>query len=206
MSEFIDKLKQVAEFFKPENLEKQAIKYDAILVIDVQKEFCDPNRPRGNEETEVVSKRIKSLIPEFRNAGVPVYAIYFDRDKRKKEISEIDFYEFEPHPDDMLVAKNDDSAFRGSDIKALLEKDGKKNLLMCGFNTSACVMSTVLDARRAGFDVTLLRDLTGNDNCNPRNPGKDLRHMESNGMKLVGSDTALEQLRLCNTLARPAML
>ena len=192
-----DKLQQVSEFLKPENLEKQTIKYEgevALLVIDVQKEFCDPAQDRGNKQTESVSRHIQSLVPEFRKAGVPVYAVYFDDDKRKKDASEIDFYEFHPDPDDTLVAKDRNSAFKGSDIKSILRRDGRKGLLVCGFNLNVCVKETVLDARRYGFDVTLLEDMTGNDSECKDNPVYALTEMRDKCVTITTSADALEKI------------
>jgi nicotinamidase-related amidase len=200
MPNFQEQLKKVFSFFKPENLEVQKIKYEgdvALLVIDVQKEFCDPKRffGRGNAETAEVSKRIQSLVPEFRKAGIPVYAVYFSREE-KKNAADIDFYEFTPHPDDTLVAKNQDSAFEGSNIKKILLEDKRKTLLTCGFNLNACVKSTVLDALIEGFDVCLLRDLVGNDNENDCSPAEGhLADMRDMGVMIEKSDTILARLR-----------
>ena len=195
MSDLRQQLDKVFTFFKPENLAAQTIKYEgevALLVIDVQKEYCDPQGSRGTAETAEISKRIQSLAPEFRKAGIPVYAVYFSR-KEKKDASEIDFYEFTPQPDDVLVAKNRNSAFEGSNIKELLEKDKKKLLLICGFNLNACVRSTVLDARKAGFEVCLLRDLTGNDNNNSSRWAEDhLADMRDKGVTIEQSEKVLE--------------
>jgi len=197
MSSLREKLEKVFAFFRPENLARQIIKYEggvALLAIDVQKEFCDPKGGRGNAETAEISKRIQSLVPEFRKAGIPVYVVYFG--SKKKNAADIDFYEFAPQADDVLVAKNDDSAFQGSNIKELLQKNKKKLLLTCGFNLSACVMSTVMDAITEGFEVCLLRDLTGNDNSpgNQKNIRRHLKHMRNKGVTIEQSGKVLELL------------
>jgi nicotinamidase-related amidase len=199
MTTFREQLKKVFAFFSPENLAAQKVKYEgdvALLVIDVQREFCDPDGRRGNAETAEVSKRIQSLVPEFRKAGVPIYAVYFSEEK-KKNASDIDFYEFTPHPDDVLVAKNADSAFKGSNIKKILQRDKRKTLLTCGFNLNACVKSTAMDALIEGFDVCLLRDLTGNDNGNDYSniTNDTLTKVRDMGATIEKSDTVLARLR-----------
>lgn len=206
MSNLKDQLARVLPFFRPENLAEQAIRYEgevALLVIDVQKEFCDPSKKRGNQQTEVIAKRIRALVPQFRQASVPVYAIYFDwsAKKKKKEASEVDFYEFQPEPEDVLVGKDRDSAFTGSDIEKILRKDGRKSLLVCGFNVSACVRDTVMDAREKGFDVTLLEDLAGNDNLNPRTPDAALKEMRQAGIEITQSETVLRQVNVGRNIA-----
>ncbi len=159
------RFKKTHAFFSQENLENLILKYDqhvALLVIDVQKEFCDPAGRRGNGETEEISGRIQSIVPAFRKAGVPVYAVYFSRNGEKNP-QEIDFYKFQPAPEDKLVAKNTDSAFHSGKLKDILAADKPKLLLACGFNQIACVLDTVLSARQLGYDICLMEDLTGND-------------------------------------------
>ena len=197
--EFRQKLAQVREFLTPANQAKTPIKYEpkpgelALLVIDVQEEFCDPKQGRGNSETTEVSKRIKSLIPEFRKAGVPTYVIYFSYKEKKPH--EIDFYMFHPDKQDVLIAKNADSAFQGSDIRKVLDEHKRTTLLACGFNLNACVYSTVMDARKNGFDVCIMRDLTGNDNCNDRTQTDDkVKKMIKEGITFSDSATVLKKL------------
>src|SRR5258708_3947577 len=124
-------LKETAAFFEPDNLAALTVKYQgevALLVIDVQKEFCDSKDGFGNAETEAVSTRIQSLVPEFRDAA-HVYAIHFSYPGE-----EINFHKYIPSAEDTLVAKDGPSAFTGGNIKSILKNDHKKLLLVCGFN------------------------------------------------------------------------
>jgi len=209
----IQQLKRVAEFLSPSLLAKTDLHYSpadgdielastsnlALLVIDVQKEFCDPHGERGNKQTAEVSRRIGSLVPEFRKAGIPVYMVYFSYDEKKA--NEIDFYEVTPDKDDILVAKNRDSAFKGSNIETLLQKAGHRKLLTCGFNLNACVYSTVLDARSNGFQVTLLRDLVGNDKRNDnRYTSGCVREMREKGIEFTRSREVLQSLNPANNV------
>lgn len=163
----------------------------ALLVIDVQQEFCDPKGGRGNKETREVSQRIRRLIPAFRKAGVPVYAIYFSETAEK--VQDIDFYEFRPKEGDFVLCKNDNSAFKGCDIDKLLAMHHRKTLLTCGFNLNACLFETAVDARAKGYDVRLLRDLSGNDNNNdPGSTDGYLRRMTEKGVIV---STAADELR-----------
>lgn len=196
---FKAKLHQVLDFFKPEVQATTRVKLDlaagsaALLIIDVQKEFADPAQGRGNTETRNVTKRINSLIPAFRAAGMPAYVVYFS--DYEKNPQDIDFYMFRPHPQDKLIAKDEDSAFKGSNIKKILKHDKRKTLLACGFNLNACVFKTVMDARDNGFEVILLRDLTGNDNDNDRTKtDAQIEKMKKRGVKFVNSIDLLEDI------------
>lgn len=197
---FKTKLKRVLAFFRPEVQAETRIKLDiaegkaALLVIDVQREFADPAGDRGNRETHRVAKRLSSLIPAFRAAGLPAYAVYYSEEGKKKP-QDIDFYLFRPAENDTLIAKDQDSAFRGSDIKKILQADKRKTLITCGFNLNACVFRTVMDARDNGFEVVLLEDLTGNDNDNDR--GKTagrVAEMKQKGVRFVNALDLLEEV------------
>ena len=189
-------ISNVSAFLKQKNLARQPLKYNgkaALFVIDVQKEFCDPNGFRGNKETNDVSKRIQSLVPEFRNAEVPVYVIYYS--DRRKDASHIDFYKFKPVPGDILTNKYGDSAFKSSNIKKTLEKDGIKSLLVCGFNLSSCVKKTAIDARMNDFNVCVLKDLTGNDDlCSDGIRSTHILEMLQDGVMLKKSSTVLKYI------------
>ena len=173
----------------------------ALLVIDVQKEYCDPRGSRGNRQTEEISQRIQAITPEFRAAKVPVYAIHFDWTLKKKKTKEIDFHHFIPEKDDILVGKCTDSAFQSGPAKSLFRDHGRKLLLACGFNTSACVKSTVMDARREGYDVCLLTDMVGNDSHNPSSPEYAIEEMKKSDVTMTASDIVLKEIKVANANA-----
>ena len=180
----------------------------AILVIDVQQEYCDPanNARRGTPQTDEIAGHIAEIVPKFRAAGVRVYAVYF----KSWGISsgKVDWHKFKPAANDILVPKNEDSAFQGSGIKKILQKHGHKNLFACGFNRSYCVRQTIMDARREGFNVTLLSDLTGNDNCACYPEEEDFADFTEKGIKVVSSSEALAELgkqELLSNVFNPAV-
>lgn len=189
----------------------------AILVIDVQKRFCDPNGPLvdvgngpeilGDAKTDAVSRRIQSQVSEFRKIGIPVYVIYCENNGK-----EIDFHEFMPAANDVLVAKNlnnANSAFISSNIETILKRDGRKSLLACGFFLSNCLGEAILDAHNAGFSITLLHDLS-DGNYNDKSPVcNKLRERQQKGVTIEHSDTVLKHLRaqqntITPTISRPS--
>lgn len=203
---FVDRIKRTLAFFSPENLRDIPLTVDkipgdtALLVIDVQKEFCDPRKKRGNQETDRIAKRIQSVIPAFRKASIPTYVIYFkgDNDVLAK-LGRIDFHHFTPDPADMLIAKNRDSAFQGSPIGDILKRHNRTKILTCGFNLNACVYETVIDACKNGFEVSVLEDLVGNDNRNgSAYTPKYVRNMKNLGVMFSSSDEALRAVRSAN--------
>ena len=178
----------------------------ALLVIDVQHEFCDPADERGNKETEEVAGKIQTAVPEFRKAGIDVYAIYFDN-TTSKDPKDVDFYKFRPEDGDTLVAKTTDSAFSSSNIDMLLKRRGYKHLLVCGFNMASCVRRTIIAAHNHGYRVTLLEDLTGNDNLNgPAMVATARRLFKKNGTNLSNMGDVLGAINCSSSeKARRAM-
>jgi len=172
----------------------------ALLVIDVQSEFCDPDKPRGNGETYYISKKIKSIIPAFRKASIPVYAIYMTETKSE----DLDFYKFVPEANDIIIRKPEPCAFKNSypDLKTSLKRNGIKTIIACGFNKNGCVRETLVAARRKGFNAFLLEDLSGNDNENrsnsvlhrPNSIAND--EMEFYNVKFINSTQLLKDIKV----------
>lgn len=137
----------------------------ALFVIDAQKNFCDPETIRGNDNTKIVAERIKSMVPRFRKLSIPVYAIYHTKYDHEKP----EFYKFKPLKSDILIHKSENSVFsvNNETLNNSLKEKGIKIILGCGFNKSTCVTDTLIDATNMGFSTFLLEDLSGNDNNNP---------------------------------------
>lgn len=190
-------IKRMLPFFSPDNLAKTPISYDAkpgdtaLLIIDVQRAYCAPLGRRGTLETHRISNNIKRLTPAFRAAGLPTYVVYYDEDN--KPIKKIDFYKLKPTREDIVVRKYTDSAFASGKLRETLQAHGRKKLLVCGFNLSACVLETIKDARREGYDVTLISDLTGNDRMNS-NPERALEKMTKLGVEITTARQLLKTL------------
>lgn len=163
------KYDNLVESIKETQLAKKEFRYKpsevALLVIDIQSEFCDPDKPRGNGETHQTAKRVKSAVPAFRKASIPVFAIYMAKTKSE----DLDFYEFVPNINDIVIRKTEASAFdkkNDQNLKKLLRQLGIKTVLTCGTNKNGCVRKTLIDAQKRGFNAFLLEDLSGNDRLN----------------------------------------
>lgn len=167
----------------------------ALLVIDVQKSFCQQGYGRfASAETENAALRIKQLTPAFRAAGVPVYAIYYPRnDGPQGRAGRADFYQFRPEPQDTVVAKHRTSAFAGSNINRILQKDGKTHLLICGVYTGECVGNTALDAQKRGYNVTLIDDLMAEPQGRDHKSAIEL--LKNAGIRSTNADIALQSVR-----------
>lgn len=167
----------------------------ALLVIDVQPEYCDPRKERGNDETDHIAHVIDSLAPIFRKAGMTPINVFMNKDKNAEEIQ---FYRYRPDKGDTFIAKKTDSPFQSSAIDDTLQVHKKQKLLLMGFNLVACVMHTALDAKFYGYDVYVVIDATGNDNKNlsaGENVDKNLRYMQQEGIHFIRSGDAINRLK-----------
>lgn len=170
--------------------------FDAVLLIDVQKEFCDKNSLRGNEDTERMSAYIAQRIPEFRQEGLTIYAIGVESEYIPDDQQE--FHNYVPAQDDVKIRKPVTSAFHedADDLETMLKDANHQNLLVMGFNTNSCVKLTAMDAQKLGFNTWLVVDCTGNDAMSGE--GKTKQHvskMVQGGTNLVSSEQALDHIR-----------
>jgi nicotinamidase/pyrazinamidase len=154
---------------------------DALLVVDVQNDFC----PRGAlpiEEGDRVVPILNRWLRAARERGIPVYA---SRDWHPRGhlsfveaggqwpvhcVQDTDGAAFHADlelPDDVvLVAKGSRfdldqySAFNETGLEGRLRRDGVLRLWVGGLALDVCVRATVLDALRAGLEVRVLVDAT----------------------------------------------
>lgn len=63
-----------------------------------------------------------------------------------------------PEPDDLVITKHRVSAFKGTDLEMILRAREIQHLVMFGIATSGVVLSTLLDACDADYNVTVISD------------------------------------------------
>ena len=177
----------------------------ALLVIDVQEVFCS-EKYRGNVKTEEMATEIGRIAPAFRDAGIPVYSVYFDPKAllyTRILRDEGGYYHFRLDQDkDIEVRKTTTNAFHSSDLADKLKNNGHTDLLFCGFNLTACVSETMKSAFDHVRSVTLLKDLSCNGGLT-RTPEKHkedylqtLAMLEKSGGYACDSDEVLGALTL----------
>jgi nicotinamidase/pyrazinamidase len=184
----------------------------ALLLVDVQNDFCPGGAlavPNGDRVIPVLNR----VIDRFKAQGRPVYA---SRDWHPPDTTHFRALggPWPPHcvagsegaafhpklhlPGDAIVIskgqdRNDDgySAFEattddGRRLTEDLRARGISELYVGGLATDYCVRATVLDARRAGFPVTVLTD--GIAGIGRDDEDRALDEMRRAGASLVSSD------------------
>ena len=66
-----------------------------------------------------------------------------------------------PLPGEPVVDKPGKGAFYATDLDAMLNNRGIRQLVVCGVTTEVCVNTTVREANDRGYDCLVLEDCTG---------------------------------------------
>jgi len=177
---------------------------DALIIVDVQKDFCSGGAlpvPEGEKVVPVLNR----YIEKFSKAGALIVAT---RDWHPP--NHVSFKSHggawpphciqgtpgaEFHPDLNLPAKvkiiskasSPDkeaySGFDGTDLEEKLRNAGIRRVFVGGLATDYCVKSTVLDALKLGFETILLLDAIRGVDVKPGDSEKAINEMLRKGAK-----------------------
>ncbi|OGA72677.1 MAG: isochorismatase [Betaproteobacteria bacterium RIFCSPLOWO2_12_FULL_67_28] len=135
----------------------------ALLLIDLQNDYFPGGRMALEGSPGAVAKAAAALAA-FRARGLPVLhvrhlsvrpgATFFLPGTEGAEIHA----SVAPRAGEPVVEKNFPNGFRGTDLKARLERAGVQHLVVAGMMTHQCVDASVRQANDHGYRVTLLAD------------------------------------------------
>ena len=156
-------------------------KGDALLVIDVQNDFC-PGGALPIEHGDLVVDVMNQWIAAARKKGIP---IFYSRDWHPRRHPSFVEYggQWPPHciqdtegaafRSDLILVQNADviskgvrydreqySVFDQTGLAVQLKRDNVARLWVGGLALDVCVMIAVLDAIKLKFDVRVIRDAT----------------------------------------------
>ena len=183
---------------------------EALLVVDVQNDFC-PGGALAVPEGDKVVPILNRYIQAFQTVHLPVFA---SRDWHPSVTKHFKAYggpwpphcvqgtkgaEFHPAltlegttilSKGMDPEKDSYSAFHGytsdgTDFSTLLKRSGIRRLFVGGLATDYCVKHSVLDAMREGLEVTLLKDAVRGVELHPGDSEKALREMTEAGAQTI---------------------
>ena len=175
---------------------------DAVLIVDVQQDFL-PGGSLAVPHGEEVVPALNRYLALARRERMPVFA---SRDWHPRNhcsfraqggpwpehcVAGTPGAEFshalQLRPDAVVVSKatREDadaySAFSGTDLDRQLRDRGVQRLLVGGLATDYCVLNTVLDALRLGFEVLLLLDAVRAVDVKPGDGERAEREMRKAG-------------------------
>ncbi len=193
---------------------------DALLLVDVQNDFCPGGAlavPEGDRIVPVANWYARL----FERRGLPVFA---SRDWHPPETKHFQQWggKWPPHcvrdtrgaelhpnlslPDDAIVVskgmdpeKDSYSAFQavtpeGEPLAVALAERGVERLFVGGLATDYCVHATVVDGLKSGFQVVLLEDAVKGIDLNPGDIARAVADMEEHGARTARLDTVEMEL------------
>ncbi|HEX9446163.1 MAG TPA: nicotinamidase [Candidatus Binatia bacterium] len=189
---------------------------DALLIIDVQNDFCPGGALAVRDGDEVVPA-LNRYIEKFEKSGLPIFAT---RDWHPEKTGHFKAYggTWPPHciqgtkgaefradlrlppgavvvstgtaPDDEGYSGFDGSDASGAGLADLLRRRGVERIFVGGLATDYCVKHTVLDGLNQGFKVVWLEDASRGVNLQPGDAERAAAEMRGAGAgKSTGAET-----------------
>ena len=175
-------------------------KADALIVVDVQRDFCPGGAlavPEGDRVVPPINRilEFQGLLTiatqdwhpkdhcSFKTKGGawPIHCVAgttgamfhpgLDTTKLRQIISKASAKEDEAY-----------SGFQGTGLESLLRQQGIRRVCVCGLATDYCVKATALDARKAGFEVIVLEDAIRGVEVKPGDCAKAVEEMKAAGI------------------------
>jgi len=163
-------LKELSEYqhrFKNLNISDAAL-----LIIDMQRYFCDEDSHAFVDDVPKIIPNIQSLLDHFRGTDRPVFFTSFsvkegepdpiadwweDTVKEGSEQAEIT-KELSPQDGEVIIRKPTYDAFIRTELESHLRDLGIKQLVITGVLTNFCCETTARSAFCRGFDVFVVSD------------------------------------------------
>lgn len=128
----------------------------ALLILDPQNDFFgkdNPNLPAFQATVPVIN----AAIALFRDQHWPIIFIQHTS-KRKPEGSDLwkIHPQFNHHNDDICLNKTHFNAFWHTDLETILKAKQVNSVIVCGYMSELCVLSTLRAAMERGFDAAIL--------------------------------------------------
>ncbi len=194
----------------------EGIDYDertALVVVDVQNDFADPNGNLYVDGGEDVVQAANREIDRARKAGAlvvytqdwhPPTTPHFEKDGGVWPTHCVqDTWGAQFHPDLVVegpvvrkgvdggdgysgfaVRDPESGAESATELEQILRDRGTAHVVVVGLAQDVCVQATVLDARRLGFDTTVVSDATRAVNLAPGDDDKAYRAMQEAGARI----------------------
>ena len=153
-------------------------KSPAVLVVDFQNGFKDPQHFGGGNIADAIEKTA-GLLKAARAAEFP---IAFTRHLYSEDLSDVGLFyrkgprqtifvdsnpashicpELDPRPGELIIRKRYPSAFFKTDLASLFTTRGVDTVIITGCSTSGCVHASVVDCMGEGFRPMVVRDCCG---------------------------------------------
>ena len=140
-------------------------KNPALLLVDIQKAFLEKDYPgliRNNEHAEFICGKI---LKKWRTLDLPIIHVRHSstnpESKLHKSRPGFEFNDYvTPLENEMVLTKEVNSAFIGTNLENILIKSHIDTLVIVGMTTNHCISTTVRMSGNLGFDTYLISDST----------------------------------------------
>ncbi|TFY98610.1 cysteine hydrolase family protein [Ramlibacter rhizophilus] len=155
----------------------------ALLVVDMQRDYCVPEGIIGmlghdTSHFPQVGERLAAFVARARGSfdqlvfirtDFPAWPrsraqrLHYGRNAlaRQRDPSLTDWFGVRPQPGDPVISKARYSAFRDTQLDALLRASRIETVVVCGATTDVCVDTTARDAFMHDYSVVVLSDCCG---------------------------------------------
>ncbi|KAM0193048.1 hypothetical protein ACHAPA_004011 [Fusarium lateritium] len=156
-----------------------------LIIIDAQNEYAEGKL----QVTNVAESRkvIAALLEKYRSANgdivhvvhaTPEGAPVFTTGTKLAE----EFDELKPKDGEAVIQKQFAGSFAKTDLQDVLDKTGKKKVVLTGYMAHVCVSTTARQAAERGFDVLIPEDAVGDRNI----PGVDADQLVKVALSEIG--------------------
>ena len=137
----------------------------ALILIDIQKAFDNIEYWGGQRNNPNAEENASKLLQLWRDEKLPIFHVKHCSLNPTSILNETNIgNEFKdlvkPLDNEIVIKKNVNSAFIGTDLKEQLDNSKITKLVIVGLTTDHCVSTTARMAGNFGFDTFLVSDAT----------------------------------------------
>ena len=137
----------------------------ALILVDVQKAFLEPNYPGLKRNNLGAEKTCGLILNKWRELKLPVFHVRHSsvNPDSKLHISKpgFSFNDYvSPIKGEPVLTKSVNSAFIGTNLEILLNDQNLETLIIVGMTTNHCISTTVRMSGNLGYETYLISDST----------------------------------------------
>ena len=141
----------------------------ALILIDIQKGFQDLAYWGGDRNNVNAEEKAGELLEIWRSKKLPIFHVQHCSSNPNSILHETspgnEFQDVvKPLKSEIIIKKNVNSAFIGTNLKELLDNAKITDLVIVGLTTDHCVSTTTRMAGNFGYNVYLVSDATATFN------------------------------------------
>jgi len=194
-------------------LEDARMMKPALLIVDMQNDFCLPGAPFEVRGALEIVPRIQELRRAFRAQGLPVIFVIREHEPDGSDVEITRRSRFrqvggafirgtrgyalvdglQPEHDEPVVIKKRWSVFHQTGLEHLLRSLGVGHIVIAGVQTPNCIRASAFDGNSLDFEVTVAADATAASA--PEVHEANLRDMAGVGITVAPTGEIIKGLR-----------